>query len=97
MAKSKSKHTPQDAQARDMVTLAGVWPDPPVSELPASRSSMKNKVYLRELSDLQLELAKLQEWIRANGFKIFLNQCTIHSFCFLLQSLRDPQTVRYAS
>ncbi len=53
-----------------MVELAGVWPDPPVSEVPPSRGTLKNKAYLRELSALQLELAKLQEWIRARGLRV---------------------------
>ncbi|HEX6868910.1 MAG TPA: polyphosphate kinase 2 [Candidatus Limnocylindrales bacterium] len=53
-----------------MVELADVWPDPPVSEVAPTRSSMKNKDYLKALSGLQLELAKFQEWIRARGLKV---------------------------
>ena len=60
----------KDEQARDMEELAAVWPDPPVSEVPATRTSMKNKEYLNALSGLQLELAKLQEWIRARGLQV---------------------------
>src|SRR4029077_1287698 len=70
MGKAKPRPTRQDTQAKDMVALASVWPDPPVSELLADRHGMKNKVYLRELSALQLELAKLQEWIRARGLRV---------------------------
>ena len=32
-------------------------------------------------------------WILPNSFEMFLNQCCIQSFLFLLKSLRDPQTV----
>lgn len=32
-------------------------------------------------------------WALANDFEIFLNQCAIQSFLFLVQSMRDPQTV----
>jgi hypothetical protein len=32
-------------------------------------------------------------WALANDFPLFLNQCAIQSFMFLLRSLRDPQTV----
>ena len=70
MAKGKPRPTTIDKQAKDMVALASVWPDPPVSELVADRRGMKNKAYLRELSALQLELAKLQEWIRARGLRV---------------------------
>lgn len=31
---------------------------------------LKNKVYLRELQKLQVELVKLQEWVKANGLKV---------------------------
>jgi polyphosphate kinase len=38
--------------------------------LPAGRSRMDAKTYLRELGKLQLELSKLQEWVRARGLKV---------------------------
>ena len=34
------------------------------------RTRIRNKVYERELARLQLELAKLQEWIRHEGLKV---------------------------
>lgn len=35
------------------------------------------------------------QWTLPNNFEMFLNQCTIQSFLFLLKSLRDPQTVMW--
>jgi len=58
------------SQARDLEELADVWPDPPVSEVGSPSRSMKNKAYLKALNELQLELAKLQEWIRTNGLRV---------------------------
>jgi polyphosphate kinase 2 len=69
---AKSKRSPKDEQARDMVELADVWPDPPVSEVVAQPGAMKNKAYLEALSELQIELAKLQEWIRAKGLRVVI-------------------------
>src|SRR5688572_28248364 len=34
------------------------------------RTRIRNKVYERELARLQLELAKLQEWIRHGGLRV---------------------------
>jgi polyphosphate kinase 2 len=34
------------------------------------KAPLSNKVYLKELADLQIELVKLQEWIRHAGLKI---------------------------
>jgi polyphosphate kinase 2 (PPK2 family) len=36
------------------------------------REKMKNKVYLEELRRLQIELVKLQEWIKAKGLKVIV-------------------------
>jgi polyphosphate kinase 2 len=43
--------------------------DEPGGEAPA-RPRLKNKVYLAELDRLQLELSKLQEWVKARGLKV---------------------------
>jgi polyphosphate kinase 2 len=37
---------------------------------PTSREPLSNKVYLKELARLQIELVKLQEWIRHKGLKV---------------------------
>ncbi len=66
MPKSKAE------QAEQSVELANVWADPPVEELGTTVRTVSNKVYLRELSTLQIELVKLQEWIRDQGLKVVI-------------------------
>jgi polyphosphate kinase len=44
--------------------------DQPSGDGPAARRKLKNKVYLAELDRLQLELSKLQEWVKARGLKV---------------------------
>jgi polyphosphate kinase 2 len=56
MAKSKAKDQRTDEQ--------------PSGDGPAARPKLKNKVYLAELDRLQLELSKLQEWVKARGLKV---------------------------
>jgi polyphosphate kinase 2 len=59
------------APARDRdARLADVWPDPPVDEAGSRVRTIKNKEYLRELATLQVELVKLQEWIKHAGLKV---------------------------
>jgi polyphosphate kinase 2 len=57
-------------QARELEELAPVWPDPPVTEIGATARSMSSKAYRKQLGTLQIELAKLQEWIRHEGLRI---------------------------
>jgi polyphosphate kinase 2 len=68
MAKAKAR-TKAD-QAADLQGLANVWPDPPVTEIGATERTLTNKEYRRILGELQIELAKLQEWIRTSGLRI---------------------------
>ena len=35
-----------------------------------SGKKVKNKVYLKELAKLHVELVKLQEWVKAKGLKV---------------------------
>jgi polyphosphate kinase 2 len=58
------------AQREESVQLADVWADPPVEELGSAARTISNKDYLRELAVLQVELVKLQEWIRYQGLKV---------------------------
>ena len=44
--------------------------EPPTEGAPPERTGLKNKVYLPELARLQIELVKLQEWIRNEGLKV---------------------------
>jgi polyphosphate kinase 2 len=68
MAKPKAKSKAD--QAAELDELANVWPDPPVTEIGATERTLSNKVYRRALADLQVELAKVQEWVREKGLRI---------------------------
>jgi polyphosphate kinase 2 len=57
-------------QHDESVELAHVWADPPVEELASGVRSLSNKVYLRELANLQVELVKMLEWIKHEGLKV---------------------------
>jgi len=41
-----------------------------VGDIPQERKKIKNKVYERELAKLQVELVKMQEWIKAKGLRL---------------------------
>jgi polyphosphate kinase 2 len=64
MAKSKTE------QQKQSIELAHVWSDPPVEEIGSQVRTLSNKVYLRELATLQVELVKLLEWIKHEGLKV---------------------------
>jgi polyphosphate kinase len=64
MAKSRAQQSRQD------VALAHVWPDPPVESEGSRARTIPGKVYRAELARLQVELVKLQEWIKARGLKV---------------------------
>jgi polyphosphate kinase len=66
MAKSKSGQRQQD------IDLAPVWPDPPVNTIGGNTRTISGKVYREELANLQVELVKLQEWIRARALKVVI-------------------------
>ncbi len=57
-------------QHKQSVELAEVWADPPVEEIGSAVRTISNKAYLRELAVLQVELVKLQEWIKNQGLKV---------------------------
>jgi len=67
---ARSKVTTKAEQARELEELAHVWPDPPVTEIGATGRTLSGKAYRRELSALQVELAKLQEWVRDAGLRV---------------------------
>src|SRR6476469_2106655 len=52
--------------ARRASRTRAVKPETPPVEIPR----LKNKAYLPELSRLQIELVKLQEWIRHEGLRV---------------------------
>ena len=64
MAKTKAEQREQD------VELAHVWSDPHVEEIGSPTRTLSNKVYLRELAILQVELVKQLEWIKHQGLKV---------------------------
>jgi polyphosphate kinase 2 len=71
MAKSKSKAraaAAASAEPEDEGPAHG-WDEPP-HDPPKGIVPMPNKVYLAELAKLQVELAKLQEWVRVRGLKV---------------------------
>ena len=57
-------------QQEQSVELAQVWSDPPVEELGSPTRTLSNKVYLRELATLQIELVKQLEWIKQEGLRV---------------------------
>jgi polyphosphate kinase 2 len=57
-------------QREQSVELADVWSDPPTEEIGSAARTISNKVYLRELARLQVELVKLLEWIKQAGLKV---------------------------
>jgi polyphosphate kinase len=67
---ARSKVSTKAEQARELEELAHVWPDPPVTEIGATARTLSGKAYRRELAALQVELAKLQEWVRHEGLRV---------------------------
>ncbi len=69
MAKRKDKaERPSPPEDVDEGPAHG-WDEPP-HDAPPGVKPMSNKQYLDELSRLQIELSKLQEWIRVRGLKV---------------------------
>jgi polyphosphate kinase 2 len=70
--KKRKAEPPQESEKRD----AGEMADTLTAEKPApaegrpKQRKMSNKFYEKELARLQIELVKLQEWIRENGIKV---------------------------
>lgn len=64
MAKKKKKSEDQKKKLNEQVDLNAVVPDP--------KHKLDKKVYEKELRKLQIELVKLQEWVKANGLKIII-------------------------
>ena len=57
---------------RESAELAEVWADPPSDELGSPTRTIPNKVYLAELARLQVELVKLQEWVRDARLRVIV-------------------------
>jgi polyphosphate kinase 2 len=65
--KSHGRSSGSSKRARSKAAAAA---EPAVEASLPGRDSLKNKAYLAELGRLQVELVKLQEWIRQQGLKI---------------------------
>ena len=57
---------------RQDIELAEVWPDPPIETEGAAGPTISAKAYRKELARLQVELVKLQEWVKATGLKVVI-------------------------
>jgi polyphosphate kinase len=66
MARTKAEQAKQD------VELAHVWPDPPTETVGQVARTISGKFYRDELARLQIELVKMQEWIRSSGRKLVI-------------------------
>ena len=69
-AKSVAGKDRSDGSTRRSSTATAPPVEPPVEGSPPERAGLKNKAYLPELARLQIELVKLQEWIRHEGLKV---------------------------
>jgi polyphosphate kinase 2 len=65
--KTKTKKAPKSSNAQPVVSKSDE--NQPDNEQEKNRTKIKNSVYERELARLQVELVKLQEWIKYSGLK----------------------------
>ncbi len=73
MAKDKSKNTTKDAKSDVQPAATSGGGEPPAYLEPRkarNRPKLSRKDYERELEKLQVELVKLQYWIKAKGLKV---------------------------
>ena len=70
--KGKKKHSSNGTENQEMVGVQKVPNDHPVASLipPDGQIPIDKKTYEKELARLQLELVKLQEWVRTNKLKV---------------------------
>jgi polyphosphate kinase 2 len=70
MARSKARGRSDADGKGESAKLADVWADPPVDEIGSPVRTIPNKLYLKELTKLEVELVKLQQWIKHAGLKV---------------------------
>jgi len=70
MAKKRPPEPRSNRSAKRQSTPRASRAKPVVEAAQPAREPLKNKAYLPELSRLQIELVKLQEWIRHEGLKV---------------------------
>jgi polyphosphate kinase 2 len=70
--KDKKKHSSDGSNKQDKVEVQTLSKDQQVASLipPDGQVPISKKTYEKELARLQVELVKLQEWIRANKLKV---------------------------
>jgi polyphosphate kinase 2 len=69
--KSTSKTATKASQATiERAPAVGMRVGQPVEPVEVKTKKIKNKLYLKELARLQIELVKLQEWIKHEGLKV---------------------------
>ena len=68
--RDEQEHRAASGSTAEDVALADVWSDPPVDTVAERPRTISGKTYRKELARLQVELVKLQEWIRARGLKV---------------------------
>ena len=62
-ASKSAKSSPGKAELVGQVAQVG-------SDIKSNKGKLPNKIYEKELAELQIELVKLQEWVKAKGLKI---------------------------
>ena len=74
MSKEKKKDKEKKAKADASEAIALRAPEPPSPEIPEAaavgKKKISNKEYMEELAKLQVELVKLQEWIKHEKLKV---------------------------
>ncbi len=70
MSKKTKNKKAQKSKDSGESTAAKNGKDTPKNEQKKKRTKIRNKVYERELARLQVELVKLQEWIKHTGLKV---------------------------
>ena len=68
--KNKEDKTSTHEDTEDIALLFGEGDQPKRVEDHLQKKKISNKVYLKELRKLQIELVKLQEWIKSKGLKV---------------------------
>ena len=70
--KSKKKHSSNGSDTQEVVEVVTISKNQRVASLipPEGQIPIDKKTYEKELARLQVELVKLQEWIRANKLKV---------------------------
>ena len=70
--KAKKKHSPNGSDSQETIEVQTISNDQQVASLvpPDGQIPIKKKIYEKELARLQIDLVKLQEWIRAKKLKV---------------------------